>query len=289
MTDCHVCSGSKIGTALGVLGTVATGGFACFTWFVVTYSYRMDKHMVVKEVVRNLKVADIASVTQSAQGITSQQGGPINRAPVALPVVQSRNLHSLHSTPSRGAQRLQSGVSQHSRSSSSNSSSMLLFPPSHRSLMRTSDSDAVANPLLLVPGMSPDRALSQRTDRGVHDDDMLAPSDEMKAVARQITVRCLRRWDGFLGIRAGSDGTGRRSGIWRDKFDGVHYAVLLLAMRKLNEALSTSDESCEFHLEFVIKCKTPQVSALKQVVKLLEVPWLGNMLFGNGSVHTCVP
>ena len=72
------------------------------------------------------------------------------------------------------------------------------------------------------------------------DEPMVGPSNEMKTVAKQITVRCLRRWDGFLGIRARSDGVGRRSGIWKDKFDGVHYAVLLLAMRKLNDTLNSA-------------------------------------------------
>ena len=46
-----------------------------------------------------------------------------------------------------------------------------------------------------------------------------------------------RRWDGFMGFRAGHDGLGRTLGVWRDKFDGVRFAVLLLAMRKLNEQL----------------------------------------------------
>ena len=72
----------------------------------------------------------------------------------------------------------------------------------------------------------------------MHLDATSGPSKEMRTVAKQITVRCLRRWDGFLGIRASSDGLGRRSGIWRDKFDGVHYAVLLLAMHRLKETLS---------------------------------------------------
>jgi len=66
-------------------------------------------------------------------------------------------------------------------------------------------------------------------------------------VAKQITIRCLRRWDGLLGIRAGSDGLGRRSGIWRDKFDGVRYGVLLLAMRKLNvDLLNSSTQPSEY-------------------------------------------
>ena len=40
-----------------------------------------------------------------------------------------------------------------------------------------------------------------------------------------------------MGFRAGHDGLGRTLGVWKDKFDGVRFAVLLLAMRKLNEQL----------------------------------------------------
>lgn len=40
-----------------------------------------------------------------------------------------------------------------------------------------------------------------------------------------------------MGFRAGHDGLGRTLGVSKDKFDGVRFAVLLLAMRKLNEQL----------------------------------------------------
>ena len=187
--------------------------------------------MVVREVVKHLKVADIASVPRSPQGNTSQQETPVSRALPALMSPQNRSLQRQDSVPGRGAPSLQTDVSQGSRSSNS------LLPPTHQASMQSCSSDAVANPLL--SGLSLARATSQRADRGmhVHNDALLGASKEMKAIARQITVRCLRRWDGFLGIRASTDGTGRPSGIWRDKFDGVHYAVLLLAMRRLNEAL----------------------------------------------------
>ncbi|KAL0039773.1 hypothetical protein WJX77_007596 [Trebouxia sp. C0004] len=98
---------------------------------------------------------------------------------------------------------------------------------------------------------------------GMHDA-RLDSTREIQSLARQITVRCLRRWDGLLGIRAGSDGLGRRSGIWRDKFDGVRYGVLLLAMRKLNaDLLSSSTQpslkssagnsfgACSFHTDIL--------------------------------------
>lgn len=59
----------------------------------------------------------------------------------------------------------------------------------------------------------------------------------MQKIVKAIAVRSLRRWDAFLGFRAGHDGLGRTLGVWKDKFDGVRFAVLLLAMRKLNEQL----------------------------------------------------
>lgn len=65
-------------------------------------------------------------------------------------------------------------------------------------------------------------------------------SPEAEKVAREIIGRCLRRWDGLLGIRASSDSLGNRAGIWRSKFDTVRCAVLLLAFRKLNQDLHTN-------------------------------------------------
>ena len=59
------------------------------------------------------------------------------------------------------------------------------------------------------------------------------PTPEMRRAAAQMTRRCLRRWDGLLGIRAYSDSLGNRAGIWRDRFDTVRCAVLLLAFLDL--------------------------------------------------------
>ena len=65
----------------------------------------------------------------------------------------------------------------------------------------------------------------------------------MQAAARQMTIRCLRRWDGFLGFRAGHDGLGNPVGIWMGKFEGVRFAVMLLAMQKLNAQLQLRSEA----------------------------------------------
>ena len=83
-------------------------------------------------------------------------------------------------------------------------------------------------------------AVSTISDR-VEASEALSP--EMRRVARQITKRCLRRWDGLLGIRASSDSLGNRAGIWRDRFDTVRCAVLLLAFRNLNQALQADPAS----------------------------------------------
>ena len=250
--ECCVISEDKVktawGVAVGVLGALVTG----FTWLAVTYSYRMEKHMVVTEVVRNLKVADIASAEQSAQAAAAQREAHMSNSPLAAPVVQSRNLQRNRSAPSRGSLSQQSISSSRPMLSSTQSSSV------HSS---RSDSDAVQNPLLRALGLSYATASFHRTD-----DDMNigAPSREMRKVAKQITVRCLRRWDGFLGIRASSDGLGRRSGIWRDKFDRVHYAVLLLAMNRLNEAISVAaQEPGELQLNLLLTYLYTSPSATK--------------------------
>jgi hypothetical protein len=40
------------------------------------------------------------------------------------------------------------------------------------------------------------------------------PSPEMKQAASEIARQCLRLWDGFLGIHAGSDSAGAKAGVW---------------------------------------------------------------------------
>jgi len=63
------------------------------------------------------------------------------------------------------------------------------------------------------------------------------PSKEVKKIAKDITARCLRRWDGFLAVRAGTDSLGRKKGVWKDKFESVRCAVMLLAFRSVNTVL----------------------------------------------------
>ena len=205
----------------------------------------MEKHMVVTEVMKNLKVAHVASEAQSAQAAATQQETPISNIPLAAPVVQSRNVQRIRSAPSRGALSLHGSRSMRS--------SRHMLPSTQSSSLQSFTSDAVQNPLLRALGLPYATASFQRTNSNMHLDTMSGPSKEMQTVAKQITVRCLRRWDGFLGIRASSDGLGRRSGIWRDKFDGVHYAVLLLAMSRLNETLSiAAQEPSESQLNITV-------------------------------------
>ena len=60
---------------------------------------------------------------------------------------------------------------------------------------------------------------------------------EVRKVAAEMTARCLRRWDSLLAIRAGKDSLGRQAGIWKDKFESVRSAALLLAFRMVNTQL----------------------------------------------------
>ena len=252
LTDPCVTSVDKADMVWGVVGGVLGACVTFFTWLAVTYSYRMDKRMVIREVLRNLKVADIASALhqhqldeQSAQATAQQQAALMRNSPLAAATLQSRSLQTIPSSPIRGGLSMQC---------SSSSSRPMLSPTQSLSAQSfRSDSDVVQNPLLHALGLSCVAAPCYKPDNGnMHVDTTLGPTQAMKNVAKQITVRCLRRWDGFLGIRASADGLGRGSGIWRDKFDGVHYAVLLLAMNRLNETMSYAvGEPSELQLKHI--------------------------------------
>ncbi len=200
--------------------------------------------MVVTEVVKNVRPADIAS-RSPLQPVDSAVVRPVqvpqsdsNPFMSAMQAGRSRSMQRINSAPSSARRSIQStGGLPPSRQLSTASDQASLHP---------APSDMVHNPLL-HPGTMHTAPGHVASGRGGMHDARLDSTSEMKSVARQITVRCLRRWDGLLGIRAGSDGLGRRSGIWRDKFDGVRYGVLLLAMRKLNTDLlnsSTQPSEC---------------------------------------------
>lgn len=62
----------------------------------------------------------------------------------------------------------------------------------------------------------------------------------MRHVAKQMTHRCLRRWDWFLALRASTDSQGSGQGVWRDKYLGVRASVMLLALHNLNTQLQAN-------------------------------------------------
>ncbi|KAA6418535.1 MAG: hypothetical protein FRX49_11481 [Trebouxia sp. A1-2] len=224
-------------TAYGIIAGVLTACVPAFTWLAITYSYRMDKHMVVTEVVKNVRPVDIASrspllpVDNAVVRPVREPQGASSLLMSAMQAGRSRSMQWIKSSPSSARRSQSVGDLASSRQLSTASEQASLF-------IRV-QSDMVHNPLL-APGTMHIAPGHVASDTGGTHDARLDSTSEMKSVARQITVRCLRRWDGLLGIRAGSDGLGRRSGIWRDKFDGVRYGVLLLAMRKLNADLLSS-------------------------------------------------
>lgn len=64
----------------------------------------------------------------------------------------------------------------------------------------------------------------------------------MLEVAKEMTQRCLRRWDSILALRAFTDSQGRGQGIWRERYEGVRASVMLLALFNLNQQLQTNAE-----------------------------------------------
>lgn len=176
IANTHVRS-DWVKTTYKVIATVLGVSVPFLAWLAITYSYRLDKQMVVTEVVNNLKVADIAFETQSAIASAPQQAAA-STSPVLLPAPQTSSLQRIRSAPSRG------GQSRHS-----------LSLPNQASLQSVG-SDVVHNPLLLSEQSRNVDLTLRRSDSNMQDA-MLGRSKEMKSVAKQITVRCLRHWKGW--------------------------------------------------------------------------------------------
>ena len=156
-------TGHDARNAYAVVAAVLGPGIPILTWLLVTYSYRQDKLMIVREASNHLSEEDL--------------GPDVTVNPVGVVVAQAGS---------------------------------------------TAPCDSLG------------------TDSALSDQTMLtsvAAGALMQETAKQIAIRSLRQWDGFLGLRAGQDGLGNPLGVWKGKFDGVRFSVLLLAMHKLNDQL----------------------------------------------------
>ena len=71
------------------------------------------------------------------------------------------------------------------------------------------------------------------------------PSREVEDAAKDIITRCMVRWRGPFGARAGTNSMGNELGIWTDHFENVRCAVMLLSMRRLNAAVMLSHQKAK--------------------------------------------
>ena len=184
-----IAGGKKVWSAVGAILGIASPLIAIVVFLLIFNSYRLEKKMLVKQVIRNMRAPDICAPT----------------------VVSSSTVNPL---------LLSSSSSLH------NSGQLLLGDHPFSGI---------------VPGLASSRR-GVSGDPSVYDPDDpsttgAAAAEDVQRVGREITLRCLQRWDGFMGFRASTDSLGRQSGIWREKFDGVRIASLLLAFRKLNASL----------------------------------------------------
>ena len=71
-------------------------------------------------------------------------------------------------------------------------------------------------------------------------EDIPEAAEDIRNAAKEIVLRCLQHWDGFLGLCAATDSLGMKTGIWRTRFETVRYASLLLAFRKHHDKLRST-------------------------------------------------
>ena len=195
------------------MAAVVGPSIALGTWFILTWNYRSEKKIITDEVIQRLKASDICA----ADSALRYAPAGVNTSGQAK---QSKKIGAFHPTDLE----LQA----------------LRIPQKRSSLDDVMRSGSFTSAVSAASDLPPPIASTARSGGTASD---IEPSIETKKAGREITRRCLRRWDGLLGIRASSDSLGNRAGIWRDRFDTVRCAVLLLAFRKLNWALQVDPSS----------------------------------------------
>lgn len=195
---------SKVATAWGIVAAVAGPTIAIATWFVLTWSHRSEKKIIANEVIKRLKASDICATDVELQYMPAGVG-------IGYKAKHSSRIGAFHPQVLEREPPLDDMVRSGSCTSAVSATSDLACK-------------------VTAPGLD---------DPEGNDE----PSPETKTVARQIIRRCMRRWDGLMGIRASSDSMGNRAGIWRGRYDTVRCAVLLLAFKRLNQALQDDPSS----------------------------------------------
>ncbi|DBA85897.1 TPA: hypothetical protein ACH3X1_005442 [Trebouxia sp. C0004] len=196
-------------------------------WASITFSHREEKQMVPSGVVRHVTVADMTDNNTTLITSTSQPSPPLMATPFALPAVKLP-FDSASSPQSDASGQVElTEVSRRDSVPVSDTASSLGRAASVP-LLGQSASEAQAVGLL-------DAARNPEPDNSPKQADYLPK--EVKKIAKDITACCLRRWDGFLAVRAGTDSLGRKKRVWKDKFESVRCAVMLLAFRSGNMVL----------------------------------------------------
>lgn len=203
---------SHIWSVAGAVGSIAAAGTAFGLWLLLTNSFRMDRQMVITQVYRNVAESDITSALSSHVEDSMQAARSGSNSALDL----ARSGSNPDSNPAR------SGSIPNPLMSS-------MGYPVDRSFDPLDSSAGLIDNAILGAAVAAAGTMSRGESFGV--------SDDAKKVAKQITKRCLQRWDAPGGFRASTDSLGRKSGIWRDKFDGVRSATMLLAMRRFNNGL----------------------------------------------------
>ena len=173
----YLCTagGKKVWSAVGAVLGITSPVIAIMVFLLLFNSYRLEKKMLVKQVMKKMRAPDICAPTATASTTVN---------PVLL------------------------GNSPFSN-----------IVPGHQSSRRV----ATGDPAVYDPD-DPSTAGA-------------AATEDVQRVGKEITLRCLQRWDGFMGYRASTDSLGRQSGIWREKLDGVPTTSLLLTLQKLTASL----------------------------------------------------
>lgn len=222
------------GDVLGVISGIISPIVAFIIWMAITYSYRASKRRIVLEIVKRVKFEDISSRgsgSASSSRVDDVLTGGLASVTACGVDVPARNGGGLEVA-----------------------NEMFVNPAA------ATEAAAGRQALRQLSGLttaSSTTPLTLNIIASTHDDSMHEESmRQVRQAAASIAQHCLKHWDQFCGIRAQTDSTGIKAGIWRPRFESVRCAALLVAFGRTNEKMQAHPECPGTLMQAWEKCQT---------------------------------
>ncbi|KAL0052525.1 hypothetical protein WJX82_003404 [Trebouxia sp. C0006] len=220
---------SNAGKIAAVVGSIVGPTLAIILWASITFSHREEKQMVLSGVVRHVTVADMTDSNATLITSTSQPSPPLMATPFASPAVKLPFDSASFPQSDISGQVEMTEVSRRDSVPVSDTASSLGRAASVSMLGRSASEQQGVGLLDAARNPEPHNITEQAE----------YPSKEVKKIAKDITARCLRRWDGFLAVLRAVPGApeppGSLMAAWQESTSHERGHLLTLITKTLQD------------------------------------------------------